>query len=204
MFDLDGVLVDSEPLWEQVEREVVAALGFPWDPRIRSLLVGTGPLEASRVLADHLGAGVGAGDVQELMASISERRFAEGVAVAPGAERLLAALHGRVALAIATNSNHHLARTAVEGTGLHRYVDAVATVDDVDQAKPAPDVYLLACERIGARPSRSIALDDSLPGIAAAVAAKMWVVAVGQAVLPSGAAHGVASLLDLEADDLVA
>ena len=176
VFDLDGVLVDSEQLWAQVEEDVVVELGFAWDPSVRAELLGTGPLEAAAILAEHLGGGVTADEVARATLAKSEEVFAGGVPINDGALELMTALEGIVPMAVATNSRRVLAQHALIGNELDRLLDAVVTVDDVQAAKPAPDPYLLACERIGARPRRSVGIDDSLPGIASAKAAGMWVI----------------------------
>lgn len=204
VFDLDGVLVDSEDLWAQVEEQVVVDLGFAWDPSLHARLLGTGSGEAATILAGHLGSGVTAEQVEAAMLAKSEELFARGVPVGEGAIELLTALSGRVTMAVATNSRRVLAEYALIGNGLDQLVDAVVTSDDVTAAKPAPDPYLLACERIGARPRRSVGIDDSPPGITSAKAAGLWVIGC----VPAGqrselADQVVSSLREIDAEDLL-
>lgn len=216
VFDLDGVLVDSEHIWGVVEKQVVVKLGFSWDPSIRPLLHGKGPHEAAAVLSDVLGANLTAADVADRMAATSEELFAKGVPVNRGVEKLVAALHGRVPLAVATNSRRVLAEYALIGNGLDRWFDTVVTADDVEAAKPAPDPYLLACERLGARPRRSIAIEDSIPGVTSAKAAGLWVIGyienaeegvhgghLGSTQITELADHVVTSIADLDPRTLI-
>jgi HAD superfamily hydrolase (TIGR01509 family) len=98
----------------------------------------------------------------------------------PGAIELVERLRGRLPLALASNSSSSLVATALATAGLTDAFDAIVTSDDVAAAKPAPDVYLLACERLGVRPEDSLALEDSPSGIAAAKAAGLACIAVPQ------------------------
>lgn len=205
VFDLDGVLVDSEALWAAAEEQVVVDLGFDWDPALHGLLLGKGPLDAAAVLADHLGGGVDAGKIAAATLERAETLFAGGVPVAEGARELLAALHGRVPLAVATNSRRRLAKLALSGNGLDVVLDTVVTADDVGAHKPAPDPYLTACERIGARPRRTVGIEDSPPGIASAKSAGLWVVAcLSDGAWSAVADHTVASLLEIDPGALLA
>ena len=98
----------------------------------------------------------------------------------PGAIELVDRLRGRVPMALASNSSRQLVSTALSTAGLTDAFDAIVTADDVDAGKPAPDIYLLACERLGVRPEDSLALEDSPSGIAAAKAAGLACIAVPQ------------------------
>lgn len=198
VFDLDGVLVDSEGIWEAIEREVVESLGYVWDPTIRPQLLGKGPGEAAAVLSASLGADVTTADIQSATAQKSTELFARGVPVAPGALALLRGCHGQLPLAVATNSTNDIAESALVGNNLDRYFEAIVTADDVAVPKPAPDPYLLACERIGARPRHSVAIEDSPTGMASASAAGLYVIArVDDGTDTRMADHVVTTLTDL-------
>jgi len=179
VFDLDGLLVDSEPAWEAAEHQLVTRdYGRPWDPAIRPQLLGRGPVDATRILAASVG-----GDPREVARRILVRAVEEirrGVPARPGAAELLGALVGRIPVAVATNSARAIADLSLAGLpgGLAGRLDAVVCVEDVARPKPAPDVYLEACRRLGADPARSVAFEDSPVGSAAARAAGLWVVGV--------------------------
>jgi HAD superfamily hydrolase (TIGR01509 family) len=204
VFDLDGVLVDSEPLWAEAEREVVMSFGRPWAPDVQRLLLGKGPEAAVRTLAAHLGED----DHEEVgrrLASAAVDAFHRGVDPRPGVPPLIEALHRRVPLGVATNSVRLLAEIALESAGLDGLIEAVVTAEDVLQPKPAPDPYARACARLGADPSRSIAIEDSPVGAASALAAGLWVVACPSmpgTVIP-GAHAVVGSLSEIDADALL-
>ncbi len=107
-----------------------------------------------------------------------ERRLLEEATAFPGAEDLVRELRERVPVAVASNTPQHLVRGALACAGLAQCFDVVVTADQVPEPKPSPDVYLRACELLGAAPSRSIALEDSPTGVAAARAAGMFVIGI--------------------------
>ena len=107
-----------------------------------------------------------------------ERRLLEEAAAFPGAEELVRELKARVPIAVASNTPQRLVRGALACAGLEQYFEVVVTADQVAEPKPSPDVYLRACELLGAAPSRSIGLEDSPTGVAAARAAGMFVIGI--------------------------
>ena len=200
MFDLDGTLIDSEGAWGLAERRVVETLGHPWDPAVRTLLLGMGPEDAARTLAHFLG-GLDVDRVDVLMLEAAQEEFGGGLLTRPGAAAMVEALHGHVPLAVATNSRRVLARLALDAVGLTACFDAVVCAEDVAAAKPAPDAYAEACRALGADPRHSVALEDSPTGVASAKAAGLWVVACPSfdVVDLSGADVVVASLEHVDA-----
>ena len=176
VFDLDGTLIDSEDAWGAAERRVVESLGHPWDPAVRTLLLGRGPQDAARVLADLLG-GLDVDAVDAAMLAAAQVEFRGGLAARAGAASMVRALHGRVPLAVATNSRRVLAGMALDAVGMSACFDAVICAEDVVAAKPAADPFAAACAAVGADPRRSVALEDSPAGVASAKAAGLWVIA---------------------------
>jgi HAD superfamily hydrolase (TIGR01509 family) len=204
VFDLDGLLVDSEGAWGEAEERVVASYGKPWDPALRTLLLGRGPDDAARLVAEF----VGADDPREVSRRLLQeavRAFTRGIAPRPGAEALVGGLADRVPVAVATNSRRVLAELSLDSAGLTAFVDAVVCAEDVAAPKPAPDPYLTACRLIGADPARSVCLEDSPVGAASAHAAGLWVIACpsfpGTVITAADAV--VASLLDLSPADFL-
>jgi HAD superfamily hydrolase (TIGR01509 family) len=184
-FDLDGLLVDSEDAWGRAERRVVAGYGRPWDESVRSLLLGTGPLEAAQTLADHLG-GVDPAELDRRLLASALEEFAAGVAPRKGAHELVHALSGRVPMAVATNSRRVIAGMLLASAGFRFPV--VVCAEDVERPKPAADPYRIACERLGVDPARAVAFEDSPTGVASARAAGLWV--VGCPSLPGAEVDG--------------
>lgn len=176
VFDLDGLLVDSEDAWRRATRRVVEDLDGSWDDAVHRLLLGSGPAEAARVLAEYLGSRHEAADIGRRLFAAASVEFANGLQTRPHALELVRALHGRLPLAVATNSQRALADRALAGTGLAPWFDVVVCADDVSAPKPAPDPYALACAGCGARPARSVGLEDSPAGTMSAKAAGLWVI----------------------------
>jgi HAD superfamily hydrolase (TIGR01509 family) len=189
VFDVDGLLLDTEDAWTDGERALFARYGRAFGPDEKRLLLGTSFENGGRILERILGEPGRALELSaELLDLVSERILAEAEP-RPGARELVAALEGRTPLAVASNSPESFVRGALRTARLDGAFPVVVTADQVTEAKPAPDVYLEACRRLGARPAASVALEDSPTGVASARAAGLFVVGVPS--LPG---------VDLEAD----
>jgi len=181
IFDMDGLLLDTEVLWHRAEVELFRRHGadFTFDDKLA--VMGTSFAFTARYFAERLGGTFQEGEalVRE-MEEIMRAELRGEVAGRPGAVELVERLRGRARLGLASNSSRRLVDTALRTAGLLGAFDAVVTSDDVDHAKPAPDLYLLACERLGVMPGEALALEDTQSGIAAAKAAGLTCIAVPQ------------------------
>lgn len=183
IFDMDGLLLDTETLWHAAEVDLFARHGgeFTWEDKMA--VIGTSYDFTSAYFADRLGLPREQGPalVSEMLALMHER-VRRAVDARPGAVELVARLREveAVALGLASNSPRYLVDDALATARLTDAFDAIVTSDDVEHAKPAPDIYLLACERLGVPPSEALALEDSASGIAAAKAAGLTVIGVPQ------------------------
>ena len=181
IFDMDGLLLDTEVLWQRAEEELFAAHGAVFSHEDKMRVIGTSFEHTAEFFADRLGEPQerGAALVEEMieMMHAALQRDVEG---RPGAMELVARLRGRVPLGLASNSPRRLVDAALRTAGLLTTFDAVVTAEDVPRAKPAPDLYLLACERLGVAPRDALALEDSASGVAAAKAAGLTCIAVPQ------------------------
>lgn len=175
MFDLDGLLVDSEGAWGRAEERVVLDLGHPWDSAIHALLLGKGPMDAAATLAAHLGS-VHPDEVEQRMLAAAAAEFRRGIEARPGARELVGSLRGRLPLAVATNSRRALAELVLASAGFDSGFQAVVCAEDVRAPKPHPDPYRTACALLRVDPARCVAFEDSPIGVAAAKAAGLWVV----------------------------
>jgi len=183
IFDMDGLLLDTETLWHEAEVELFRRHGgeFTWDDKMA--VIGTSYEHTSVYFADRLGLPRERGaelvsEMLELMHGLVRR----SVDARPGAVELverLTALEG-VGLGLASNSPRYLVDDALATAGLSGAFEVIVTSDDVAHAKPAPDIYLLACERLGVHPADAIALEDSASGVAAAKSAGLTVIGVPQ------------------------
>lgn len=181
VFDMDGLLLDTEVLWQRAEAELFLRHGAEYTIADALAVMGTSFDVTARYFAERLGepAGQGAQLVDELrVLMLAELR--REVAARPGAVELVERLRNRVPLGLASNSSRNLVDAALLTAGLTDAFDAIVTADDVQDPKPAPELYLLACERLGVAPSEALALEDTTPGIAAAKAAGLTCIAVPQ------------------------
>ena len=183
VFDMDGLLLETEELWDRAEGELFRRHGGAWTFEDKLAVMGTSFEHSARHYATRLGLPVERGpelvaERYELMKAELERQ----VDARPGAVELVDRLRelGSVRVALASNSSRDMVDTALRSAGLTDAFEAIVTADDVEHAKPAPDIYLLACERLGVAPSEALALEDTAPGIAAAKAAGLYTIAVPQ------------------------
>ena len=181
VFDMDGLLLDTEVLWQRAEEELFRRHGarFSWDDKLA--VIGTSFAATSRYFAERLGRSPdeGAGLVNEML-EIMHGELQEQVEHRPGAVELVDRLRGHTRLALASNSPRRLVDTALSTARVGDAFEAIVTSDDVEHPKPAPDLYLLACERLGVAPGEALALEDSPSGVAAAKAAGLTCIAVPQ------------------------
>lgn len=176
LFDMDGLLVDSEPVWFRAERALAESRGGTWSDALAHRCVGTGIGATLAIMRDELGLAVD----PERDADVLVDRFIElatDVPLKAGARELLdAAAH--LPLGLATSSPLRLARAVLGGLGLFERFAVVCTRESVRRPKPAPDIYLEAARGLGVAPSRTVVLEDSLSGARAGKAAGAFVIAV--------------------------
>ncbi|HET7685561.1 MAG TPA: HAD family phosphatase [Candidatus Limnocylindria bacterium] len=181
VFDMDGLLLDTELLWHTAEVELFRrhAAEFTWDDKMA--VIGSSFEATARYFAERLGRPLAEGRrLVDEMIDLMHDELRREVAGRPGAVELVTRLRGRLPLGLASNSPRRLVDTALASSGLTDAFDAVVTSDDVAHAKPAPDIYLEACRRLGVAPGDALALEDSASGIAAAKAAGLACIAVPQ------------------------
>lgn len=183
VFDMDGLLLDTEVLWHEAESELFRRHGgeFTWDDKLR--VIGTSFAFTADYFADRLGLPRTEGPtLVEEMIGLMHDLVRRQVDARPGAAELVARLraaHG-IRLGLASNSPRFLVDDALRTAGLADAFETIVTSDDVEHSKPAPDLYLLACERLGVAPTEALALEDSASGVAAAKAAGLTCIAVPQ------------------------
>ena len=180
VFDCDGLLLETESLWHVAEADVIARWGSQHTPELKGQLLGTSMATSSALIAAHVGAP--ADDAPAIGRAVGER-YTEllnelGAVPMPGALELVEALHGRLPLAVASNSSRGDVLVALTAAGLIDRFDAICCAGGELAPKPAPDVYLAACAELGSRPERCLAFEDSPTGVAAARAAGLRVVGV--------------------------
>jgi HAD superfamily hydrolase (TIGR01509 family) len=177
MFDLDGVLVDSEPLWNQAKEALVREAGGRWREDATRAMMGMSSREWSAYLRDELGVQRDVAEISRDVVATMERRFRADLPLLPGAREAVQALHDRWPLGLASSSNRELIDLVLDLAGLADAFVATVSSEEVQHGKPAPDVYLEAARRVGVPPDRCVAIEDSSNGLRAAVAAGMAVIA---------------------------
>jgi HAD superfamily hydrolase (TIGR01509 family) len=180
IFDNDGLLLDTEQAWTRAETRLFASHGSTFTMEHKRALLGTSVAESARKLESMLDLpGEGARLMDELHEHVMEEVLA-GVPIRPGGRELLERLReANVPVGLATNSSRAFARRVLATSGFRDgEFGALVSASDVDRPKPAPDIYLAACAALGADPARAAALEDSPPGVAAAVAAGLFVIGV--------------------------
>jgi HAD superfamily hydrolase (TIGR01509 family) len=193
IFDCDGTLVASEPLYAAVDAEILGAFGIPLSAdEIRSQYMGVGIARMLADMARRFGATFPDDIIETLDAAVMVKLATELQAIA-GVASALASLHRQGhPMAVATNSRLKRTRENLRTTKLdHFFGDLIASLDQVAEGKPAPDVYLLAAQKLGVRPGDCIAIEDSPVGMQAVIAAGM----TGVGFAPSDHGPGIADEL---------
>jgi HAD superfamily hydrolase (TIGR01509 family) len=181
VFDLDGVLVDSEAAWDAARRGLVRERGGSWKDSATRDMLGMSSLEWSRYVAEELGVDLAP---EEISRQVVERLLAvyqEQLPLLPGAREAVERLAARWPLGLASSSNPEVIALVLAESGLERYFSAWVSSEEVGPGKPAPDVYLEAARRLGVDPQDCVAMEDSENGIKSAHAAKMRVIAIPNA-----------------------
>jgi HAD superfamily hydrolase (TIGR01509 family) len=204
VFDNDGLLLDTEEAWTRAEETLFERHGSAFTIEHKRALIGSSRSTSALKLEAMLGLpGRGEALIDELHEAVMDEALA-GVPPRPGALELLAAVRAAgVPVGLASNSSREFVDRVLSVAGLlDGHFDVVVTADDVEHPKPAPDLYLAACAALGAAPEHAAALEDSAPGVASALAAGMYVVAVPY--FPDAPIEGASLRADSLADPRVA
>ncbi len=178
IFDMDGVLMDSEQLWNQAKEELVRESGGRWRDDAPRAMMGMSSPEWSRYIRDELGVESDVHDINRGVVQRMEELYREHLPLLPGAVEVVRALHRRWPLALASSANREIIDFALEAAGLAGEFGATVSSEEVERGKPAPDVYLEAARRLGVQADRCVAIEDSSNGLRSAAAAGMAVIAV--------------------------
>ena len=183
-FDLDGVIVDSERVWDEVRESYTRESGGTYTESAARDMMGMSSLEWSRYMADALRV---PGTPDEINAAVVERmlvRYGQAPPLIPGAVEAVRRCAERWPLAVASSSNPELIEVVLDAAGLHDAIRVVVSSQEVPRGKPAPDVYLEAARRLGVDAGRCAAVEDSQNGLRSAKAAGMRVIAIPNAHFP--------------------
>jgi HAD superfamily hydrolase (TIGR01509 family) len=184
VFDLDGVIIDSEELWDEVREGLARERGGRWSEQAQADMMGMSSTEWSRYMHEVVGLPESPEEINREVVHRMLDRYTEKLPLIVGAVDAVKRVAARWPLGLASSSNRELIDHVLELAGLTTAFTVTVSSEEVERGKPAPDVYLEAAQRLGAQPSQSVAIEDSASGIRSAHAAGMHVVAIPNRAFP--------------------
>jgi HAD superfamily hydrolase (TIGR01509 family) len=181
VFDMDGVIVDSEQVWDEVREQLVRERGGRWHEGAQADMMGMSSTEWSAYMHEELGLAERPEEINDEVVRRMLARYRAGLPLLDGAVDAVERLAAAFPLAVASSSNRPLIEAVLEAAGIAKRFEATVSSEEVERGKPAPDVYLEAARRLGVPPERCAAVEDSANGLRSAHAAGMRVLA-----LPNG------------------
>jgi HAD superfamily hydrolase (TIGR01509 family) len=179
IFDLDGVLADSEPWWNQIDANLLAEYGMTYRGEHHQNVVGVSYRLAVEFYKKAFGLSVPTAEMMQRRGEIATEFFANRVGLFPDVKEVLDELRQmKLHLAVATSSVSASARPFLDRHQLTKFFEVIVTGEEVEYGKPAPDIYLYAAQHLGTPAAACLVIEDALPGVAAAKAAKMRVAAI--------------------------
>jgi HAD superfamily hydrolase (TIGR01509 family) len=186
IFDLDGLLLDSESAWDGGRRALVAEHGRDWPDGATEAMMGMSSTEWSRYVQQELGVPLEPPAISDRVVAHVLDSYAERLPLLPGAEAAVERLAARWPLALASSSNKEVIDRVMATSGWGDVFRAWVSSEEVERGKPAPDVFLEAARRVGADPADAAGIEDSRNGILAARAALGRVIAIPNHEFPPG------------------
>jgi HAD superfamily hydrolase (TIGR01509 family) len=207
IFDLDGVLLESEQLWNAAKRELTRRRGGTWTASAERDMLGMSSTEWSRYMHDRLGVPLDPAEISREVVAILAERYRGGLPLIAGADEAVRRLAARWPLGLASSANREIIELVLALAGWEELFAATTSSEEVAAGKPAPDVYLETAGRLGVDPGSCVAIEDSDAGIRSALAAGLGVVAIPNRTYPpdpatvrrAGVVLGSLSELDAEA-----
>jgi HAD superfamily hydrolase (TIGR01509 family) len=184
VFDLDGVLIDSEQVWDAAREQLAKERGGRWHPWAQRDMMGMSSLEWSRYMHDVIGLPESPEEINREVVERLAATYREQLPAIPGARAAVERMAARWPLGVASSSNRELIELVLDLLGVAHLFSAYVSSEEVGRGKPAPDVYLEAARRLGIDPTCAAAVEDSQNGILAARAAGMCVLAIPNAHFP--------------------
>ena len=184
VFDLDGLLIDSEQVWDAAREQLVRERGGRWHERAQRDMMGMSSNEWSRYMHDELGLPEPPEEINDEVVRRMIELYRERLPLLPGAREAVARLAARWPLGLASSSNPPIIELVLELAGVKQDFRVTVSSEEVGRGKPAPDVYLEAAKRLGVPPDSCAAIEDSHNGIRSAHEAGMCVVAIPNQTFP--------------------
>jgi HAD superfamily hydrolase (TIGR01509 family) len=186
VFDLDGVLLDSEQVWDEARERLANERGGRWHPGAQRDMMGMSSTEWSRYMHDVIALPEPAEEINREVVERLVAIYRRHLPAIPGAREAVERMAARWPLGVASSSNRELIELVLELLGVAQLFTALVSSEEVARGKPAPDVYLEAARRLGVDATHTAAVEDSHNGIQAARAAGMCVLAIPNAHFPPG------------------
>jgi HAD superfamily hydrolase (TIGR01509 family) len=206
IFDLDGVLVDSETVWDTARRKIVSRHGGQWRPEATREMMGMSSTEWAAYLRDELDVRLDPGVISDEVVRLVQQDYSNRLPLLSGAVETVRELAAHWPLGLASSSNRSVIDLVLEVSALRPLFAATVSSEEVASGKPAPDVYVEAARRLGVMAEQCVAIEDSTNGIRAGLAAGMAVIVVPNAHFPpddavlAAASVVVGSLADVTVD----
>ena len=186
VFDLDGVLLDSEQVWDEVREQLVKERGGRWHEQAQTEMMGMSSVEWSRYMHDELDLPEPPEEISAEVVRRLDEVYRKRLPLIDGAREAVERLAARWPLGLASSSNREVIDLVLDLSGLARFFRVTVSSEEVPRGKPAPDVYLKAARGLGVPPERCAAVEDSHNGIRSAKAAGMRVIAIPNQHYPPG------------------
>lgn len=178
IFDMDGLLIDSEPVWDGARKWMASQAGRPWTGDDHRAVMGVSTEEWATYMIDRLALDLSPAEVVEAVIGRMVEVYHAGIPWFPGATAAIDLAAGHYPTAVASGSHPALIETVMADPAVQGRLSVIVSADEIGVGKPAPDVYLAAAERLGVAPTDCVCLEDSGNGILAGVRAGMRVIAV--------------------------
>jgi HAD superfamily hydrolase (TIGR01509 family) len=178
IFDMDGLMVDSERLYWQVEREIARQFGKKVSEETLWKMMGRGPVEGMRIFVQDLGLPITGERVMEMRDEVMREKYRNESEPMPGLIHILDSFYGRLKLAVCTGAQKEFMEIVVDRLKIRDRFDVLQASDEIRKGKPDPEIYLKTCDKLGVPPRESIVLEDSSNGCLAAKRAGCYTIAV--------------------------
>jgi HAD superfamily hydrolase (TIGR01509 family) len=178
IFDMDGLMIDSERLYFAAEREMAAAYGREIRDEQLWPLMGRKPIESLRLFREILKIDTSPEELFAWRNRLMRDKLSHDLGAMPGLIEILVAFHGRLKLAVGTGAQQEFLDIALDTLRIRAYFDVLQTADGLERGKPDPEIYLITCRRLGLPPGECIVLEDARNGVLAGKAAGCPVIAV--------------------------
>lgn len=204
IFDLDGVILDSESVWHEVRHDYVLGHGGRWTEDDQKAVMGANSMQWARYISEVCGVALAEGEIYAGVVAGLRKAYGAHLPLYPGAVEAVRRLATAYPLAVASSSPREIIEYVLDLSGIRPLFRVLVSSDDVEHGKPEPDVYREACARMGCAPVHTVAVEDSTNGIRSALATGLVVVAIPNPVFPPpadvvAAAHVVlGSVAELE------